>query len=202
MVQALLKKQKSETRRTSGLDNINEDPGNWEFVRFHDGYAKFWEKHNTLNEVYIKCPYGNPGDILWVRESSFNTEPVQEFPLFAGKPRFLYKADDEYIGDHSWKPSIHMKKEACRLFQLVKQISVERLHDITAASASREGILRSLSGNGRWLYCNYEQGGYIKDPKESYFTLWRKINGTRSYADNPWVWVIKFKQIPKPKNFL
>ncbi len=64
MVLATLNLIKSMTRRLRDLNKVNEHPDNWEFVRMHTGVAKFWEKDNATNEIYIKCPYGKPGDLL------------------------------------------------------------------------------------------------------------------------------------------
>ena len=103
-----------------------------------------------------------------------------------------------------WKPSIHMPKEACRLFLQIKDIRVERLQDISEEDAKAEGIkyvIDKLTG-----YCGFD---YINDgynlmttPFNGFRSLWKKINGFQSWDDNPWVWVIEFEKIEKPENFI
>lgn len=196
MVQALQQSLKTVTRRTAGFNVINSNPDEWELV--YEGehctdnkgksdkfsWASFLNKNHT-KQISIRWPYGTGGDILWVRETF--CEPV----LHDGAEEdFYYKADGVslYMHRHAsnkWKPGIHMPKEVCRLFLEVKKITVERLNSITPHSAQWEGFPE----NGEPFV-------------ERYITLWETINGSGSWAINPWVWVIKFKQISKPNNFI
>lgn len=127
------------------------------------------------------CPYGNPGERLWVRET-FR-------PFF--KDGFIYLAD---AGTHrlnarseeeakknwpGWKPSIHMPRKACRLTLEILSLKVQRLNDISEEDAQAEGAK-------------------IEDALEPYRyafrCLWESINGAGSWEQNPWVWVIEFKK--------
>lgn len=200
MVEANLVGRKTNTRRLSGLDEINEDAGKWGFSRFHDGYTKFCEKHNWVNENYVKCPYGQPGDLLWVRESflqgfrcddgSFNIDDKGNYIPF-----IKYKADgvefDWYDGTSDfpvekkpWKPSIHMPKEAARIWAEVLSIRVERVADITNEDAIKEGIeFLGVDDNGP-NYKNYlsEYSNCVgKDAEKlSFRSLWQSLNGKPS----------------------
>lgn len=164
---------KTQTRRLKALEEINKNPDRWEFVRLYDGYAKFCEKHNYTKEVYVKCPYGVPDDILWVRETWAQTTNVNNMDGFPWRPHFpleeyngrlqsayIWKSDgpiewvdeDGLTTDKSyWRPSIHMPKSACRLFLQITDLRVERLQDISQEDAKAEG-LACLSKDGGITY--------------------------------------------------
>jgi hypothetical protein len=191
MVQAILEGRKYQTRRTKGLESINEKPDAWEFWRFYDGYAKFAEEHNSINEKFIKCPY-ELGDVLWVRET---------FGI-GSRGSVIYKAnyDDTQFNskEWKWKPSLFMPKQACRIFLKIKSIRVERLQDISEYGSIAEGVIQEKNGQWRnylvpqtfWTYAKY-----------SFETLWISINGKESMNKNPFVWVYEFEKIDKPLDF-
>lgn len=134
------------------------------------------------------CPYGLPGDILWVRESWHDhTESIKGLPDGLGgyidTPVYDYKAnhiDDKWIL-LKWRPSIHMPRAACRIMLEITNIHVEHLHDITENDAVSEGC---ASG-----------GDWDTAPTVIFSNLWKKINGPDSWEENPLVWVIEFKKI-------
>ena len=205
MVQALLRK--TQTRRTKGLEKINKNPDKWELSRLFNGYAKFCEYHSWTNEKLIKCPYGKPGDVLWVRES-FLKHPIPD-------EGYKYKADYDIKQLNcdvfkqnilKWKPSIHMPKEACRHFLLIKNIRVERLQDIIEYDAKSEGVEFVKNANAyrdyQFDYLNENRMFFYNTAKSSFQSLWSSINGEDSWKQNPWVWVIEFEKIAKPGNFL
>jgi hypothetical protein len=203
MVRAILEGRKSQTRRI-----IKPQPLGERFSAFVGGYddipkmARFWipDKSGNNNPLIqdIKCPYGQPGDILWVRETWVNNNG--ELPIDLG---FVYKADLgsaelEYSKELKvkWKTSIFMPREACRIRLEVTDVRVERLNDITDADAKAEGIdyvIDKITG-----YCgrDYLSGGYnlMTTPYHGYRSLWKSINGNGSWEKNPWVWVIEFKR--------
>jgi len=224
MVQALQNDTKTQTRRTKGLKAVNENPGAWECAVLQEisegdknaTYAVFVQPGNTEK---VKCPYGAPGDILWVRETwalSLKNEVTQSeksgaIPWYYNPDKLdiVFKADskEETHPDHPewgkkrWKSSIHMPKPACRLFLKIKNIRVERLQDITEADAVAEGIEWLREGMFWWR-------NYLKNPLpgtsysiHSYQTLWQSINGPESWAANPWVWVVEFEKCEKPESF-
>lgn len=149
------------------------------------------------------------GDILWVRET-FAKPPLTAF----GVP-YIHKAgfDRTICG---WKPSIHMPKEAARIFLKVTKVRCERLQDISQSDSLAEGILvekQPLKNNDGWHYPkNYlakNNGDFgpthfgIGQYKISFETLWDSINAKKHpWESNPWVWVYDFERIEKPENFL
>lgn len=166
---------------------------------------------STLNSV-AKCPYGKIGDMLWVRETWTKYHPVDEngytnfnehdYFYLADGPTTVVKVDADgfELEDQrdKWKPSIHMPKEAARLFLQIVDIRIESLHDINYYDAIKEGVkIEENDGSKSW-YRNYlEDVGALPSPQESFMTLWKSINGTDSWECNPWVWVIEFKKIEK-----
>lgn len=209
MVQALLAGRKTMTRRVNGLDLINKEPDKYHVTNAN--YIKngaLMQKFFYGNECYvIKCPYGKVGDVLWVRESASLVlfPKADEKGNEIGKnPIWMYRADQhDNIFVDKWKPSIHMPKEACRIFLKITDIKVERLLDISEDDAIAEGVYQ------------YENGAYqfytekelhrvtagINSAFGSFMSLWQSINGASSWDANPWVWVIKFEQIEKPEDF-
>lgn len=138
-----------------------------------------------INTAY-KAPY-QPGDILYVRETFIQ----------AAAHIFWYKANDNsWISEGlRWKPSIHMPKEAARIWLKVTDVRVERLQEITAESALAEGTDKYIHLNGK-----FDENAILT----SFMGIW---NSTIKNSDldrygwnaNPWVWVIEFEQCEKPK---
>lgn len=173
------------------------------------GYAA-----RTRGELIVKPvkPPCRPGDILWVRET---WKPIEASS--AGWCRIEYKAGGvEYFNkiiaipkhQEPWHPSIHMPKEAARIFLRVKDIRVERLQEITEEQA----ILEGCSAGTVVITC--DPMGVEVDPDdpqdwtavEDFEYIW---NSTIKPADkdvygwkaNPWVWVITFEQCQKPEGW-
>ncbi len=157
--------------------------------------------------VVQKCPYGEPGDRLWVKETHFEAWKWRHAPLFAAAPDFIYRADYEYrdecrsvIGCHHWKPSIFMRREAARISLGIVSLSVERLQDISEADALAEGIHRFEVNDCVYFHARPTA------PTEEHFTsavmayrdLWESINGAGSWDANPWVWVVEFHRVGGP----
>ena len=132
-----------------------------------------------------RSPY-QQGDILYVRETWCKGSYGNE------KEKYYYKADDNNFFC-TWHPSIHMPKEAARIWLKVTDVRVERLQDITADSIRNEG-LSSLA-----VHC-----GDMEIALKEWENLW---NSTIKKSDidrygwdaNPWVWVIEFERCEKPK---
>ena len=159
-----------------------------------------------INTTY-KAPY-QPGDILYVRETWFYEHHMEN--KTAGEPdlpsgryshRYIYRADDsDYpvyigVGAYGWHPSIHMPKEAARIWLKVTDVRVERLQEITEEQASAEGADKYIHANG---ILNEDQ------TITSFIGIW---NSTIKKSDldrygwdaSPWVWVIEFVKIEKPE---
>lgn len=146
------------------------------------------------------CPYGQPGDRLWVREAWCPIYP-QDPHYNGGRPIGIdYKAShsresDQWrvmddLGTRRWKPSIHMPRSASRILLEITGIRVERLQDISETDALAEG-------SRDWAD---EQDTPARDipggeTRLIYRQLWESINGPGSWDANPWVWVIEFMRV-------
>lgn len=212
MVKATRSLIKTVTRRTRNLNYINEHPNQWEFIGLWieaDGnlYAGFTCK-TTGEKKDIKSPYGKAGDILWGRESYLER---------GFKGNYAYKADNPIPLDdyEKWKPSIHMPKEASRIWLEVVNIGMERLHDITPEGVTKEGIqypvvpseteglvnpVFKLGVDNSALSFMPDGWEQLDMEKKSdalllahFAELWCEINGVESWNSNMWVWVISYK---------
>jgi len=146
------------------------------------------------------CPYGQIGDILWVRETWLKTMFRDEEGWF-----FIYRADcndyDDYKGE--WKSPRFMPKAASRIKLEITDIRVEKVQDISEEDAKAEGVY--FYGWDDYHQTDYKNYSYndkgmcddwgVQTAKESYETLWESINGKGSWGKNPFVWVIKFKRL-------
>lgn len=215
MVQAILNGTKTQTRRAIKAPRIKGAIG---FVVASDYTGRKYpiaiDEHESHlgDDLGFQCPYGKPGDVLWVRETWCYSE--DEFGDHSSNTkgdifgRFLYKANGD-SPHNKWKPSIHMPKEACRIKLLIKEVRIERLCTIKDEDAKAEGIRRYYDDITKsWRYKDYisDASGYgdpdhdfpcVHDPKQSFHTLWDSINGGGDYrwANNPWVWVVTFEVI-------
>lgn len=205
MVRALLDGTKTQTRRivkglTSKMWIEESDKGGFNVC--YDGEpccgTGVWEVPE--HSYPITCPYGKPGDRLWVRESHwyFKDEYDHETGYFPPPLRlddFEYRADGE-SDRHGWYPSIHMPRIGSRITLEITGVRVEQLQDISESGAIAEGIERDVQpGDSSPLWRNYQTGGTTISPVYSYETLWESINGAGSWALNPWVWVVEFKVV-------
>ena len=179
--------------------------------------TRSFEKEFFMNRANFEV-----GDILYVRETFYYEEHMHE--LTEGEPdlpnglyshRFIYRASDpDYpvnvgVGKGKWTPSLHMPKEAARIFLKVTGVRVERLNDITPEQADKEGVGDLFMTE---IACSDIDDGYnipldceYGVAKEQFAYLW---DSTIKKADldqygwdaNPWVWVIEFEQCEKPES--
>lgn len=189
MVCAILEGRKTVTRRV---------------VKFKGGQNPAWSGYipdgavlyGSNNIPAAKAPY-QPGDILWVRET-WNCLPIPE-PLRGTSKTYWYKADGAEPED-KWRPSIHMPREAARIFLRVTGVRVERLQDITEKEAGAEGPRKAFE-------YNTQDGPVITLDEDGYFyfgfkALWNSTIKAKDLSHygweaNPWVWVIEFERISK-----
>lgn len=148
------------------------------------------------------CPYGKPGDRLWVRETfafadksgSHDAAPDDHWrPARPGMEpeiyRCWYRASDGHTADGFWKPSIHMPRWASRILLEITDVRVERLQDISEEQALAEGIAKNQDGGYQ-----VENGKhYFASPVDSFASLWSSVGG--EWGANPWVWVVEFKRV-------
>lgn len=226
MVRAILAGQKSQTRRVvKGLQLPKQmEDGTWFAVAQHDPRYGFGVSGNTEQEcaaelsVFGICPYGGPGDRLWVRETwatddSLNDKAPSGFS--AWPVRYLadgaQRACGAFHGNTKGKTrvSIHMPRWASRILLEIVSVRVERLNDCSEGDAIAEG-LTSLSKDGDRTFkygipdadglpgndnTGWHWQDWQRDPREAYAHLWEQINGPDSWTANPWVWVVEFKRI-------
>lgn len=209
MVRALLNGRKTQTRRvaikTSQPDIVV--PCDFDST---DALLEIENRRSGMRQ-WKPCPYGKPGDHLWVRErtelTTDNCEP--------GALAIRYLADGtsldvgtlqsdtpglvDWINGRWSRPSIHMPRWASRINLEIVSVQVERLQDISEADAIAEGMERWCIGDG-WrdltLSADEELAGAPPLPtaRDAYQRLWESINGPRSWAATPWVWVIEFRR--------
>lgn len=195
MVRAILAGTKTQTRRVVKYDirGPSEPMDTWDW---YDKKGKWAGAHGRgfpfkKTNAALLCPYGQPGDRLWVRETWQHHEGGNVYDA-AGcvadsfDPETVYKASSpNYPGP--WRPSIHMPRWASRITLGVTGLRVEKLRDISEADCGAEGC-----SGGHGSIPGYQ---YAATPLEQYNWLWNSINGAGSWDANPWVWVIEFKRV-------
>lgn len=188
MVRAILNGEKTQTRRV-----VKPQPADVPITNgSRDGMYTAWPNADACLEwadvvsdptYYAQagfCPYGQPGDRLWVRET---------FAYHFGELR--YRADElpesYYAGAKGWRPSIFMPRALSRITLEIVGVRVERVQDISMYDAMDEGV-------GKPRYSQFEKGSHLVG---AFRDLWDEINEKRGYGwtVNPWVWVVEFKRI-------
>lgn len=141
----------------------------------------------------MRCPYGQPGDRLWVREAFdpiYGQSPpdrIIEVDYRASwEPHGKHWRIKDALGGRRWKPSIHMPRALSRILLEITGVRVERLQDISEADAMAEGVSPDMG------LC-WQSGD--DTPRGMYGELWESINGPGSWAANPFVWVVEFKRV-------
>ena len=202
MVRAVLDGRKSQTRRVVTDRHLTRLG-----LEIHDGIA-FTLEGGQWNGMFESgsppwCPYGIPGDRLWVRETW----------RFADEDVVGFRADDSH-GEQServrvlaerywhrpsgfaplhWLPSIYMPRWASRITLEVVAVRVERLQDITADDAKSEGVEVCKH------FADANKGHPLDPHRVAFAWLWNTINGSDAWIANPWVWVVEFKRLEQPK---
>ena len=215
MVQAILDGRKTQTRQTRGLEKINYDPDAWELLSFEPSIGCLATFRHTGHGRVLKmrCPFGVQGDRLWCQEPwaqrghwvyPHNADDHEHAkwdgwtPENTGKPvSECVTFDVMFDGSRFRKRSpVHMPRWASRIYLLVKDVRIKRLHDITELGAEAEGVLPTENNGTATADALMEIFGLHRLPYTSAFaTLWESINGRGSWAENPWVWVVEFERI-------
>ena len=179
MVRAILEGRKTVTRRVVKPQPVGQPAQMGEDSCWPGCFA------SAEDERIYRPPY-QPGDILWVRETWAHPSK-EEIARGTDKNIFLYRADVPsvlYAWDH-WNPSIHMPREAARIFLRVTGVRVERLRDVKYFDCLAEGI-------------PYRQ--METDIVQDFSTLWDNTikpadRAAYGWGANPWVWVIQFERV-------
>jgi hypothetical protein len=199
MIRAINEDRKGQTRRLRGLDRINEDPDAWRYMGVVDGAHLFVGGHGAIEEnVLIACPYGTPGETLWVKEALIRIP-------WEGYDGIAYEADNEPAWDMTrpcawgWKRNrlagMFCPKGLSRITLELTEVRVERVQDISKEDAIAEGLRQN--DLGQWLP-HYPSAAGWEDPRQAFWGLWDSINEKRGYASmtvNPWVWVVSFRKV-------
>lgn len=190
MVRAILDGQKTCTRRV--VKTRRKDACGFYVTKRPDGsFAGIYEydEDERMFENQLIPPY-KPGDVLYVRETFMQ----------AAAHTFWYKADDNsWISEGlHWHPSIHMPKEAARIWLKVTDVRVEHLQDITEDGAKAEGANWKNGQNVGW------EEKMKRTATERFAEIWnstiKKSDLDRyGWAANPWVWVIEYERCEKPE---
>lgn len=210
MVKAILDGRKTQTRRIFAPEMIKIEP--------HPKCGLYYKTYATRNGDIVLtgggpfipknwlcyCPFGQPGDRLWVRETFYIDHwgyqgKLTGLPPLGEEDKWMlyYAADGDVCrqipecdcsdGPPKLHPSLHMPRWASRITLEITDIRVERLQDISGEDAKAEGWPRE-----RELFPNINPDSKAKD---WYLRLWESINGKGSWVKNPWVWVITFRKV-------
>jgi hypothetical protein len=186
MVRAILDGRKSMTRRVVKPQPIRKR-GGWIWPVDGPGWEVMWSDSSTLHELELPrhCPYGRPGDRLYVRETwaeTYNQSTDEEVLWYrADQQDDLFRAECERAGQEArWRPSIHMPRWASRLTLEIADVRVERLQAITEEDAAAEGIGRKSDSRREW-----------------FARLWDSLNKQcgHSWDANPYVWALSFRRV-------
>lgn len=220
MVRAILDGRKTQTRRIVSPQPSAETKAWWSCVSSSEKSAiGKWTPRDSAHVKSnpkatgesVRCPYGDFGDRLWVRESM---RGVIDTKCHADEsmPISAYVAD----GAHSWSgsfrtpwqysrnamPSIHMPRRLSRITLEITRVRVERLQQITPNDARSEGCADNAWCRSDWPEKSvrimpgfYEHTGRDSIVLSNFASLWQSINGPDSWTENPWVWVIEFKRV-------
>lgn len=212
MVRALL--TKTQTRRIMTPQPVHAQVYEYRGKRLHDSEYRHWcwKQHvgndnwdSITQQLGHACPYGQPGDQLWVRENyrfGFGYSGVKPSTVVLSPiPLVQYEADDELrtvagtrvpwqrFTPGDLRPSIFMPRKISRITLEITDVRVQRLHEISDEDAKAEGAEptpRSAPDG------SFERGEeYISD----FCRIWTSINGPDSWRENPWVWAITFKRV-------
>jgi len=190
MIRAVLDERKTQTRRVI-TPQPSTDQGDPIYTKPR-GIDGLWHWFYADSSIY-KCPYGVPGDRLWVREAWQHEDQDCDNPKCGNPDHIYYRATECAICRSSrrkawWRPSIHMPRWASRITLQIVDVRAERLQEITGEDAITEG----------WDRVDLFPGINSEDKAKVWFhSFWDSINAKRGYGwdTDPWVWVIEFRKL-------
>ena len=216
MVRAILEGWKTQTRRVVKHQN------DMEFDSADPHFGPYWLSYATEadgEDAKVRCPFGVPGDRLWVRETfciESSKEVAYDPPHKDGRPirhhndqhwgpwweQPHYKATDPApeldIGADEpgvrWISPFFMPRWASRITLEITEVRVEPLQAITDEDARAEGVTDETADA---IQYGAEVGNWQEPtPYRTGFSLaWEPINGPDSWDANPWVWVLSFHKL-------
>ncbi|MGA7586856.1 MAG: hypothetical protein WCB03_12595 [Rouxiella badensis] len=193
MVNAILSGRKTQTRRVIQSPAKSMQANGMQVIEYREAGDKWYGDHvfsmrgssgtwhdYTKEQFLAKCPFGEIGDRLWVRE----TWARYNIDQYSHDMAYRATTPDDWPKGGLWRQSNHMPRWASRITLEITGVRVERLNSISDADVKVEGYpAEREAGGGRydaWLW---------------YRSLWESIYGEESWQANPWVWVIEFKRV-------
>lgn len=225
MVRAILAGAKTQTRRVVNPQPILVNNGRTYAWPDTPGSRASWDARIKNPACLLPSPYGAPGDVLWVRQPHYQFgywEPVPGKRTKAGRMKWRFVPSIDTVlffpppgevrkgrhhkdpGTPAWHKRLgrFMRRADSRLSLRIKSVRVERLQEISEADAIAEGVrstflpLAGASGTMVWHVEDYPTPNCsTSSAVDCYAGLWESINGTGSWAANPWVWVIEFERM-------
>lgn len=220
MVRAILEGRKTVTRRALNSQALKNIGYGVQLGECHELPNEGPLHQNSVGYCNDFCPFGLPGEKLWVRETFAllgNEDGVcvdwqerlqkgdereaariyrasctrAEYGLWQIPEKADWKPDtEEMLYEGAWRSSIHMPRWASRILLEITEVRVERLHDITYEQAAAEGVHRGPQRE----WCASDEGGAChKNPVPAFRDLWQSVGG--DWEANPWVWVVEFKRV-------
>ena len=196
MVRAILAERKTQTRRVIKPQPWVDNMGNarWKDRNFgqsanHVPHIKALASPIPCSDTKrVLCPYGKPGDLLWVREAWRAPSQYDDWPPSRIPPsvEVQYIADDRAPWISRYRSPRFMPRWASRITLRITDVRVERLQDIREDDARAEGCDPVIHEDGA-IDCGTR--------KTTFARLWNRINGPGAWDANPWVWVINFERV-------
>lgn len=197
MIRAILGGKKTQSRRVVKFPKSAYDPDiSWIKSMHQDGGGNWvaWSGDAPHLAEFTKrayptggfpCPYGKPGDHLWVREKWFPTMYYSPCPIL-----YAVGSPERPPMGFAWKSPIHMPRWASRINLEITSVRAERLQSISERDCCLE-----LGAPVEWPGPGPEP--YKRDMRGLFASAWDSINAKRGYGwnENPWVWVIEFKKL-------
>lgn len=219
MVRAILEGRKTQTRRVAKVFDIHRKmkgaPVQWAgavhparesgFVSWypgnHQGLPEFTQKQYAKG---FECPYGKPGDRLWVRETWQVRDETSYYTKADNKRHHTTHPGCAEVWEKTqppeacpaWRSPLFMPRWASRITLEITGVRVERLQDISEADARAEGIRYHEASK------TYGEGLCFGTATAAFQHLWDRINGkAHPWQSNPWCWVVAFRLInPSPQS--
>ncbi|HDZ0422928.1 hypothetical protein [Klebsiella pneumoniae] len=208
MVRAILDGRKTQTRRIIKDCTVGRDPIS-KFIKIGKKFIGCYPE-DVPELIRECCPYGVPGDRIWVRETWADAgASAPDLKLYrANYPEHVPSIYENVppAKEIRWTPSIHMPRWASRILLEITDVRVERLNAISPEDAESEGLERTnFTGFGDEpglpsypepdVYFDPLKKQWKEYPPEAFAGLWESIYGEGSWQANPWVWVIEFKRV-------
>lgn len=200
MVRAILQGQKTQTRRVikplcgaSPHFHIKEGDRYPYYYRRRDAV---WDSFGTAEELAAKhCPYGKPGDHLWVREPWFEYQGVYYFAATDNdRLRAEFRQRPDLKQRLRWRSPIHMTRSYSRITLEILSVRVERLQSISEEDALSGGLEEKFFLS-QPCWRGDPEGEWCRHPVDAYKNLWDSLDRKNPWASNPWVWVIQFQKV-------